>query len=259
MPRNARRFSFGVNGARQARCRDTTRGEPVVRRGTGKRGDLSARMHRLLTNRDLFAQAKSLESPAAYRTLANTDRRRVPRIRILIYQFHGRASPVRWSSECRSYRADALRETTFRRENAILLARVRGELRNSRKSHRSSREVSSSGGAAATDKSPSKRIARVPPPHPETSCRLRGISHAQLRVKGGIILAGVSPRILDGQTRANRRKKSRISRIRDGVSRWDQNPLAPYRGRLSVADMYTLDACPYDAVRQGSISIPPRN
>jgi len=68
--------------------------EATVRRGTGKREDLPARMRRLLANHDLFARAKSLESLTAYCTLG------IPtagvflhsRSRILIYQFHERAS-----------------------------------------------------------------------------------------------------------------------------------------------------------------------
>lgn len=71
----------------------------------------------------------------------------------------------------------------------------------------------SSRGAVATNKSLSKRIARF---SPETSWQLRGISHARLRVKGGIILAGVSSCILRrADTRESRKNKSRISRIRD--------------------------------------------
>lgn len=70
------------------------RGEPEVQRDTGKREDLSARMRRLLANRDLFARAKSLERPAAYCTLVMSTAGVFlhSRFRILIYQFHERAS-----------------------------------------------------------------------------------------------------------------------------------------------------------------------
>lgn len=83
----------------------------------------------------------------------------------------------------------------------ICFAATSKVLQNSRKFWK--HEVFLSGNAVATNKSLSKKIAQL---SLETSCRLREISHAQLRVKGGFILAGVSSYILDEQTRANRER-----------------------------------------------------
>lgn len=128
-------------------------------------------MHRLLTNRDLFARAKSLESPSRLLHAGNASRRipAFPHSRILIYQFHERAVAVIGR---RRYRADALcrprlSHGTARRENdAIHLARNRSAAGFSAKfsgvSRRSSDEVSFPGGAVATNKSPSKRIEILP-------------------------------------------------------------------------------------------------
>jgi len=73
--------------------RDIMKGEPKIRLGTGKREDFSASMRQLLAKRDLFARAKSLESPAAYCMLG------IPPVYscihvsyILIYQLHEQAS-----------------------------------------------------------------------------------------------------------------------------------------------------------------------